>query len=116
MSDQQKVDALVRARDGLRQASDALDDLVQLLVPQNITKGSTELLFNVSKIPWKPKQGDHGPFELSDDYGNVDHQQLLAFMEKHAGGAVTSEGFYYWLFPDGKTIGRKPAKQIQRRR
>src|SRR5271157_2362999 len=107
-----QIEALVRVRDGLRQASDAIDDLLQL---QNPTKDLTKLPFNVSKIQWKPKQGDHGPFELSDDYSNVDHQQLLVFMEKHAGGAVTSDGFYYWIFTDGKTIGRKPSNQVSRK-
>src|SRR5271157_793972 len=105
MVNEREIEALVRVRDGLRQASDALDDLLQL---QNPTKDLTKLPFDVSKIQWKPKQGDHGPFELSDDYNNPDHQSLLTFTKEHAGGAMTSQNFYYWIFQDGKTVGRKP--------
>jgi hypothetical protein len=85
--------------------------------PPASTKGSTELPFKAENIPWKPKTGDIGPFELSDSFENPDHQQLLTFLKDHVGNAITSQGFYYWVFnSDGKTIGRKPTKQIQRRR
>ena len=81
------------------------------------TKGSTELPFKAEYIPWKSKTGDKEPFELSDSFENPDHQQLLSFLKDHVGNAITSQGFYYWVFnSDGKTIGRKPVKQIQRRK
>jgi hypothetical protein len=91
MNDQQKVDALVRARDGLRQASDALDDLVQLLIPQNIMKDPTKLPFDVAKIPWIDRANEKGKFQVSEDYDNPDHKALLKFLNEHAGGCIQSK-------------------------
>jgi len=71
-----------------------------------------ELPFDASKIRWRRSEGPKGTFELSDDTGNPDHKALLKFLVELAGGAVNSEGFFYWVFPDGKTIGRKPLKRM----
>ena len=73
---------------------------------------SVQLPFDVSKIRWRQAQGKKGPLELSDDYENPEHKALLKFLVELAGGAVESEGFYYWVFQqDGKTIGRKVSKR-----
>ena len=71
-----------------------------------------ELPFNVSRIRWLERKGPKGSFELSDDAGNPDHKALLKFLVELAGGAVNSEGFFYWVFPDGCVIGRKPLKGL----
>jgi hypothetical protein len=77
--------------------------------------GPVELPFNVSRIRWRRAEGLKGPFELSDDTGNPDHKALLKFLVELAGGAVNSEGFFYWVFPDGRVIGRKPCSWKARR-
>jgi len=74
--------------------------------------GPVELPFNVSRIRWLQRHGEKGSFELSDDTGNPDHKKLLSFLVDYAGGCVNSEGFFYWVFPDGKIIGRKPLERM----
>ncbi len=82
-----------------------------------ITKGSPELPFKAENIPWKQRRNEKGPFELSDAFDNKDHQALLAFLQQHAGDSIVSNGQFYWIFnTDNKTIGRKLAKQVQRRK
>jgi hypothetical protein len=69
--------------------------------------GSPALPFDVSKICWKQAEGKKGAFELSEDFENPEHGALLKFLVELAGGSVESEGFFYWVFQDGRTIGRK---------
>lgn len=72
-------------------------------------KPSAKLPFDVSKIRWQQRQGEKGPFELSEDFNSPDHKALLKFLDE-AGGCVNSEGFFYWVFRNGSTIGRKQKK------
>jgi hypothetical protein len=80
-----------------------------------LTPRSVELPFDPNRITWVPRTGGKGPFELSSDENNPEHKALLEFLREHAGGAMVSEGQYYWIMNDGKSIGRKPSNQVQRR-
>jgi hypothetical protein len=105
--------------DGQDAANQQLRMALKVLVDQNanvqVSPRSIELPFKAENIKWASKVGGRGPFELNEDYENPDHKQLLEFMKQHAGGAISSQGFYYWVFSsDGKTIGRKPSSQVRR--
>jgi hypothetical protein len=76
-------------------------------------QGSIKLPFNVDRITWTAKVGKKGLFELSDDYESPDHKLLLSFLQEYAGGALSSQGFFYWVFVDGVSIGRKPSNQVR---
>jgi len=79
-------------------------------VEEALTRGSVKLPFDASKIHWQQRQGEKGPFELSEDTGNPEHKALLKFLNEYAGGCINSEGFFYWVFSNGSTIGRKQKK------
>ena len=104
--------------DAQEAANQQLRISIKKLTSQNMnappSEGSVELPFHVENLLWTLKEGAKGPFQLSDDLDNPDHEALLTFL-KSAGGSVASEGYYYWIFPDGKTIGRKPSNQVKRR-
>lgn len=63
------------------------------------------------KIAWKEAEGAKGKYdrypaegekaESTDDYKNI-----LADLKKHD-GRMTRDGYFYWLFTDSATIGRK---------
>jgi hypothetical protein len=77
------------------------------------SKGSAQLPFDVSKIEWKDRNGEKGPFQLSEDYMNEDHKALVKFLAEQAGGCVDSKDsqgrtWFYWLFPKRNTVGRRP--------
>jgi hypothetical protein len=69
-------------------------------------KGSTKLPFAASKIPWIDRENEKGKFQVSEDYSNPEHKALLKFLNE-AGGCVASEGWFYWIYRDGATVGRK---------
>jgi hypothetical protein len=68
-------------------------------------KGSVKS-FDVSKIQWQKKTGEKGEFELSEDFNSLDHKALLMSLAK-AGGCINIEGWFYWVFKNGSSIGRK---------
>jgi hypothetical protein len=87
---------------------DALDSAVtQLRGNLGIqTQSSVKLPFDPGRIQWQKRQGGKGEFELSEDFNNPDHKALLKFLTEHAGGCINSEGWFYWVFKNGSTLGR----------
>ena len=69
-------------------------------------KSNVELPFKAEAIKWQQRQNQKGLFELSENYDSEDHKALLKFLND-AGGCLASEGWFYWIFPDFKTVGRK---------
>jgi hypothetical protein len=106
-------EALAIFCDGVDAAVSALR--ANLGVPtQKPVKGSVKLPFDPSKIQWQKRQGGKGEFELSEDFNSLDHKALLKFLSEHAGGCINSEGWFYWVFKNGSTLGRtqkKPQKE-----
>lgn len=74
-------------------------------------KGSPKLPFDATKIVWQDKENDNGKFQMSEDLNNPEHKALLAFLNEHVPSkCVQSEGRFYWIYPNGSTIGRKETK------
>jgi hypothetical protein len=96
-----RIEALVKIRDGLRMASDAIDDYLQTLGPQE-----SPARYDPEKIKWQDAQGDKGPYQKSTDLNSLDHKELLKDLATHE-GKLTRRGFFYWVFQDSSTIGRK---------
>jgi len=59
-----------------------------------------------SKIKWKEAEGPRGKFERSEDINNLDFKALVKCLAEHK-GKLTHEGYFYWLFENGATVGRK---------
>jgi len=62
--------------------------------------------FDPDKIAWQPRQGQKGPYELSEDFNNPEYKKMLALMQT-AGGNLSKGGKFYWTFQNGSTVGRK---------
>jgi hypothetical protein len=71
------------------------------------TRPSTKLPFDVSRIAWQNRENEKGKFQMSEDYSNPEHRALLKFLIEHAGGRIVSDGWFLWVYQDGRTIGRK---------
>jgi hypothetical protein len=104
--------------DGQDAANQALRISIKKLIAEDVnvqvTPRSIELPFKADRIAWTPRTGGKGPFELSSDENNPEHVNLLKFLREHAGGAMVSEGQYYWIMNDGKSLARKPSSQVKR--
>ena len=74
-------------------------------------KGSPKLPFDASKIQWQDRENEKGKFQMSEDVNSPDHKALLAFLNEHVPSkCVVSGGYFYWVYPNGATIGRKVPK------
>ena len=117
-----EVEATVEDERDVEQAKNSIESLLDLWLngqtvrPKqdlNGKKGSTDLPYDPDMIPWQDREGPKGPFQISEDYVNANHQALLRFLSEHTGGCMSSKDWFYWKFNDDRTIGRKmkhPAK------
>jgi hypothetical protein len=65
-----------------------------------------KLGWNPNNISWQEAQGTSGPYERSKDTDNPEFQLMLKDLQAH-NGKLTRNGYFYWLFQDGTTVGRK---------
>jgi hypothetical protein len=75
-------------------------------------KASPKLPFDADKIKWQDRENEKGKFQCSEDYDSLDHKALLAFLNEHVPSkCVRSGSYFYWIYPNGTTIGRKLQKK-----
>ena len=67
-------------------------------------------LWNPDKIKWTVAQGAKGEYERSEDTDNPEFKAMIKDLSVH-GGRLTREGYFYWIFTNSKTVGRKKVKQ-----
>lgn len=73
---------------------------------------SVRLPFDVAKIKWEKRTNEKGEFEKSEDYDNPDFQNLLKFINDNTTTkSMPSGDYFYWVYRDGSTIGRKKRKR-----
>jgi len=64
-----------------------------------------------NKIKWVEAEGFSGPYQRYPAKGakvelTADYKAMLADLKAHD-GKLTRDGYFYWLFNDGATVGRK---------
>jgi len=62
--------------------------------------------WNPAAIKWEKAEGFKGPFEKSEDFNNREFKAMLKDLAAH-GGKLTREGYFYWVYKNGSTVGRK---------
>jgi len=62
--------------------------------------------WNPDKISWQETEGFKGRYEKSSDVNSLDFKELLKDLASH-NGKLSRNGFFYWVFKNGSTIGRK---------
>lgn len=99
-----QLEGWVLIRNGAAMIQEGAQKLIESVEPKEHT-------WNPSKIKFVQTEGVRGPYwrypaagqkaESTEDYRNM-IQDLLNHNEK-----LTRDGFFYWLFSDGATVGRK---------
>jgi hypothetical protein len=64
--------------------------------------------WNPDKIQWKwaEQPGPKGPYEKSEDVNNLEFKAMLKDLQEHK-GKLQRNAFFYWVFQNGSTVGRK---------
>jgi len=94
-----EIEFLVKLRDGLQMAVDAISEYVE-------KKASVDTPWNPNKVKWIPYEGTKGPYEKLSSEMSEDAKKMLADL-KEKGGKLMRDGFFYWVFSDMATVGRK---------
>lgn len=103
----QKLGAFLVEQRNLRQREcETIDEFLNWL-----GKPFQDKTWQPEKIPWKQAEGSRGPYmrypgegekaEATDNYRN-----MLADLKEH-NSKLMRDGFFYWIFTDGATVGRK---------
>ena len=68
--------------------------------------------WNPSKIRWEKAEGSSGPYERSEDVNNPEFKSMLQDLTGH-GGKMTRNGYFFWVFKNGHTVGRKKRSKVK---
>jgi len=103
MSFSKDIEFLVKARDAHQSIADAYNELINSKSPFK--------KWNPDKISWVEAQGTRGLYQRYPANGEKvqatkDYRNMLADLKEHQGKLIL-EGFFYWVFTDGATVGRK---------
>lgn len=65
--------------------------------------------WNPDKIKWTEAEGSKGPYERSEDVNSLEFKAMLKDLASHS-GKIQRNGYFYWTFQNGSTVGRKKRK------
>ena len=97
-----QVELLARLQEAFQNAADAIGEYLENLAPADQQKPG----WDPSKIKWSPDEGPKGPYERSEDVNNLEHKVMLKDLGQHD-GKLYRDGWFYWTFENGHTVGRK---------
>jgi hypothetical protein len=76
------------------------------LIADNKGVSKEEEGWDPARIQWTVTEGNKGPYERSEDFASSDFKSLVKDLDQH-GRKLTRDGYFYWLFSNGSTVGRK---------
>lgn len=112
--DSKIVEFLVKVRDASQIIADAANEYIESTKPLKATENNSEARkYDINKIKWEQAEGASGPYERSEDVNSLDFKALLQDLVAHQ-SKLTKDGYFYWAFKNGCTIGRKkkPTKAL----
>jgi hypothetical protein len=68
--------------------------------------GAEKPTWDPGKIKWSQEEGAKGPFEKSEDVDSLDFKNLIKDLNAQK-GKLYRDGYFYWLWQSGSTVGRK---------
>jgi len=69
-------------------------------------KVQEERPWDPSNIKWAEAQGAKGAYEKAEPQSTPDFKAMLQDLKDHK-GKMRRDGFFYWVFSDMATVGRK---------
>ena len=73
-------------------------------------KVSAQGPWDPAKIVWTRAEGNKGPYERSEDVNSYDFKALVKDLSAHD-SKLTRGDYFFWLFQNGSTVGRKKRKR-----
>jgi len=92
--------------DGLEDSIAKMKRQIASLMGIAESKAEREWTWDPDKIKWEKTEGVKGEFERSEDFNNPEFKAMLKDLASH-NGRLTRNGFFYWVYKNGSTVGRK---------
>lgn len=102
------ADFFVARRDANLRENEAIDQIINVL-GKPIVEAQEETIeyeWNPKNIKWDKTEGPKGPYERGSPEQSENYRNMLKDLEAHK-GKLTKDGYFYWLFNDNETVGRK---------
>jgi hypothetical protein len=100
MENEEVLEVLVELANGLEalavQVKQRVKEIVKLKEP----------VWTPEKIVWQEATGEKGLYHRSEDVNNLEFKAMLRDLNAH-NGKMFRDGFFYWVFPNGTSVGRK---------
>ncbi|MFC1487074.1 hypothetical protein ACFLRN_05230 [Thermoproteota archaeon] len=87
-------------RDGFQTCVEAIDTYLNFLSKAVLGE------WDPTKISWIQIEGPRGLYEKVHAQDNEDFKAMLQDLKTHS-DKLTRDGYFYWLFQDQTTVGRK---------
>lgn len=105
------VEFVLKLRDASAMIQCACEDYLEKHVPKEEKHN-----WNPETIKWSQAQGTRGPYERypgenQKAESTTDYHNLLKDLKDHD-GKLSHKGYFYWVFTDMATIGRKPKTAV----
>jgi hypothetical protein len=85
---------------------DTLEEAVQKMKQQIAKLVGVQPKWDPNKIKWEDAEGSSGQYQRSEDFNNPEFKAMLKDLQAH-NGKLTRNGYFYWIFKNGSTVGRK---------
>jgi len=105
-----EVSVLVIERDTAQFRVERIDELLNKV---GEAKGYVEAqkgTWDPKKVEWVETAGTKGLYDKASAQGTDDFKAMLIDLKKHD-GKLSRDGFFYWVFSDEATVGRKKTKR-----
>ena len=100
LRDHSSAKLLVDIRNGFQSCVEAIDEHLNFI-------GKTVLSeWDPTKFKWIQTEGPRGLYEKVHSQDNEDFKAMLQDLQAHD-GKLTRDSYFYWLFQDQETVGRK---------
>jgi len=80
--------------------------IAKRLIAENKGIFREEESWDPAKIQWTLTEGSKGPYERSEDTNSPHFRLLMKELAQHE-CKLSDDGYFYWLFRNGSTVGRK---------
>ena len=97
---------LVDAANAEESRAVSIKQQIKNMVEAQQPKPQTDGMADAEEIVFTRLMGTKGEYEKSEDFENPRFKALKTTLQAH-NGTMTADGFFLWIFPDGKAIGRK---------
>jgi len=110
----QKLGSLIAKKRDLRselfKTENEIDAEILQLIGAPFTKEETKAQYDLKKIETTRTEGPSGFYEKANEQDGKDYRLLVEDLKAHD-SKLTRNGFFVWLFSDGKSVGMKPSKK-----